>query len=157
MMPLPALSPEERAYLQSAQPNSALQALAGRLRRHLMVGLGQAAAVGASPASQAPGLLRGSEPVIRISAELAAAWLSVRFGGKPGAESLQLRDDALVDPFRMLIRRALAETVINLVDAVWPPAIQMQVDIGAQQGVVEIFWNSERAVAWARRTIREKP
>lgn len=158
MMQLPALSPEERAYLQSAQPSSALQALAQRLRRHLVVSLGQAVTVDVSPGSLNSIHLSGDEPVVRIDRELALSWLCVRFGGKPGTASLQLKDEALIDPFRTLIRRALAETVINLADTVsWPPVMRLHINIGPQQGTVEIFWNNERAVSWARRAIREKP
>lgn len=156
MMQLPTLSPEEHAYLQSLLPNSALQALAERLRRHLLVSLGQAVSVSASPGSAAPDFLGGDEPVVRIDRVLALAWLSVRFGGKPDAVSLRVKEGALIDPFRMLVRRAMAETVINHANAAWPAAVRLHVSIGQQQGDVEILWNSERAMSWARRAIREK-
>lgn len=54
MMQLPALNPEERVYLQSALPNSALLALSERLRRHLMVSLGKAVSVNAATVTAAP-------------------------------------------------------------------------------------------------------
>jgi len=156
MMQLPALSPEERAYLQAGLPNNALPALAERLRQRLVVSLGTAVSVSEGPGSTAHAVPNGKEPVIEIEPELAAAWLAVRYGGKPGTASLQVKDDALINPFRALIRRALAETVINLGDAAWPQAVRLQVSIGQQQGAVEIFWNSEQALPWARRAIREK-
>jgi hypothetical protein len=156
MMQLPALSPEERAYLQSGQPDAALQALSQRLRRHLMVNLGTAVSVGISQDSPAPELLGGDEPEVRIDHELAHAWLSVRFGGKPGGANSQVKNDVLIDPFRMLIRRALAETVTNFDEAAWPAAMRLLIKIGPQQGLVEIFWNSQRAASWARRVIRER-
>lgn len=157
MMQLPALSPEERAYLHAALPNGALQALSARMRRHLMVSLGEIGAVNAFPGGPMPDILSGDEPVIRIDRDLALAWLSVRLGGKPGMVGSQVREGALIDPFRMLIRRALAETVINLGDVAWPSAVRLHIGIGPQQGVVEIFWSSPRAMAWARRAIRGKP
>lgn len=157
MMQLPALNPEERAYLQSALPNNPLQALSERLRRHLTVSLGEAVSASASQVGAAPDQLDSDEPVIRVDHVLALAWLSVRFGGKPHTVSSRVKEGALIDPFRMLIRRALAETVINNDHAAWPVAMRLQINIGQQQGNVEIFWNSARAMPWAHRAIREKP
>lgn len=156
MMQLPALSAEERACLQSGLAGNALTALAERLRRHLMVSLGGAVAVGEWPGAFAQDLAGGDEPVIRIDPGLAAAWLAMRLGGKPGSAGMPIKDDAPIEPFRRLIRRALAETVINLGAAAWPQAMRLSVAIGPQAGSVEIFWNSARAVSWARRAIREK-
>jgi hypothetical protein len=156
MLQLPALDPEERACLQSLLPGSPLAALAERLRKRLIASLGVAVTVWESPSTAAPETISGDEPLIRIEPELAAAWLAVRLGGKCGTAGLQIRDASLAEPFRMLIGRALAETVINLGKASWPQAMRLRVAIGRQQGVVDIFWNSEHAMPWARRAIRER-
>jgi hypothetical protein len=155
MMQLPALSPEERAYLRSMQPGSALQALAARLRQRLIAQLGVAVTVCESPGTPPQGVHSAEEPIIKIGHELAAAWLSVRLGGKPGTASQPFKDDSLIKPFRMLIARALAESAINLGEAVWPRTMCLNVSIGSQQGLVEIYWSNAHAVAWARRAIRE--
>lgn len=156
MMQLSALEPEERAYLQSLASNPALRALAARLRQRLVATLGVAAEVDELPGSAGTSFTSGSEPAIGIAPALAAAWLAVRLGGRPGMLVLQVKDDALVEPLRHLVRRALAETVINLGDTAWPQAVRLQVAIGPQRGEVEIFWNGGHAMAWARRVIREK-
>ena len=156
MLELPALDAEERAHLQSFLPNSVLQALANRLRQRLVAALGMKVNVCELPVVPAQDLSSASEPVIEIENELAAAWLAVRFGGKPGIASLQIGNSSLIEPFKGLIRRALAEAVINHGKTVWPQAIRLQVAIDGQQGVVEIFWDSERALPWARRAIRER-
>lgn len=156
MMQLPALSPEERACLQSGQPNSALQMLAERLRQRLVASLGVMVSINELPGGHAKALPGGSEPAIEIDQEFAGAWLAVRLGGAAKAGAWQVRDAALLAPLVALVRRALAETVINLGDAAWPQVMRLQVRIGPQQGAVEISWNSERAMPWARRTIREK-
>lgn len=156
MMQLPALSLEERACLQSGQPDSALPMLAERLRQRLVVSLGVAVSVNELPGGHARALPDGSEPMIEIDQELAGAWLAARLGGAANAKAWPVRDAALFAPLVALIRRALAEAVVNLGDAAWPQAMCLQVRIGPQPGAVEIFWNSERAMPWARRTIREK-
>jgi hypothetical protein len=157
MMRLPALTPDERAWLQPISPSGALTALAERVRCHLMVSLGGSVAVSEFPGAVAQGPLRGVEPLIRIAPELAAVWLAVRLGGKPEKAGMQTGDGALIEPFRGLIRRALAEAVINYGDTAWPQAMRMRVAIGSVQGNVEISWNSVHAVSWARQAIREKP
>lgn len=156
MMQLPALSPEERACLQRGLAVNALAALAERIRGHLMVSLGEPVAVSEIPGAFAHHLAGGDEPAIRIDPGLAAAWLAMRLGGKPGSACVSIRDEALIEPFRGLIRRALAETAVNLGAAAWPQAMRLSVAIGPQAGSVEIFWNSARAGSWARRAIREK-
>lgn len=156
MMQLPALSPEERACLQSGQPDKALPMLAERLRRRLVASLGVTVFVNELPGGHARALPHAGEPVIEIDPELAGAWLAARLGGTANANAWPVRDAALLAPLVALIRRALAETVVNLGEAAWPQAMRLQVVIGPQPGAVEIFWNSERAMPWARRTIREK-
>lgn len=156
MMQLPALSPEERACLQSGQPDSALPMLAERLRQRLVASLGVTVFVNGLPGGHAKALPDGSEPVIEIDRELAGAWLAARLGGTANANAWPVRDAALLAPLVALIRRALAETVVNLGETAWPQAMRLQVVIGPQPGAVEIFWNSERAMPWAHLTIREK-
>lgn len=158
MLQLPALEPDERAYLQGLQNNGSLQALASRLRQRLVAALGSAVSVSASPGNISEDTLNGEEPEIRIDRELADAWLAVRFGGKPGTPGGWPAAAALLEPFKSLIRQSLAETVVNLgADAAWPPVLGLQVAIGGQQGTVEIFWNGAHALPWARRAIRGKP
>jgi hypothetical protein len=156
MLQLPALDPEERACLQALQTGGVLHELAERLRQRLVAALGVAVSVCGIPDKPAQRLPGDPEPVIMIAPELTAAWLSVRFGGKPEASGLPFREAALAAPFQALVRRALAETVINLGEAVWPQAMRYSVNLGPQQGVVEIFWNSERAAQWAHRVLRER-
>lgn len=155
MLQLPALDPEERAFLQSLQPNGALRALAGRVRQRLIAALGVRVEV-----RELPGLpardVHSDEPVIEIENQLAGAWLTLRLGGKAGTTDLSIKDEALAEPLRRQIRLALAETVVNLGEPAWPPSLRMRVDIGPRQGRVEIFWNSRQAMTWARRAIRER-
>jgi hypothetical protein len=158
MLRLPRLEPEERAYLHGLGSEDVFQALAKRLRQRLVATLGAQVAVRGSLADLPEPMLGGNEPVIRIEPDLALAWLAVRLGGKPGRQRLKLGDETLHEPFRLMVRRALAETVVNLgAEAYWPRALGLDVTIGGQQGAVEIFWNSEHALAWAHRAIREKP
>jgi hypothetical protein len=157
MLQLPALESDELAYLQTLQASGGLQALASRLRQRFVAALGVAVSVSASPGTISGDSLSGDEPEIRIDRALADAWLAVRFGGRPGTPSGQSADAALIGPFKWLIRRALAETVVNLgPDVAWSPALSLQVAIGGQQGTVEIFWNSAHALSWARRAIGGK-
>lgn len=158
MLRLPRLEPEERAYLQGLGSADVSQALANRLRQRLVATLGGQVAVRASLANLPASMLGGNEPVIRIEPDLALAWLAVRLGGKPGRQRLKPGDETLHEPFRLLVRRALAETVVNLgAEACWPRALRLEATIGGQQGAVDIFWNSDHALAWAHRAIREKP
>jgi hypothetical protein len=156
---LPAISQDERAYLQSLQPGSTLQALAGRLRQRLVGTLGvQQVCVSGLPGRGSPaGNTCSGEPEIRIDNALATAWLGARFGGGPGNASLQFKDHVLVNPLQLLIRRTLAEVVINLGDDAWPAAIRLQVDLCGHRGHAEIFWNSGQALSWAGRTLGGKP
>lgn len=156
MIRLPELSPEERTYLQSMLPSNDLQALAERLRQGLIVNLGGAVSVSCLPCETVHALPEGNEPVIKIEKELAAAWLAIRYGGKAGVKAWPIHDAGLFSPLTALVRRALAQTVVNLGEGVaWPQSLRLQVRIGPQQGIVEIYWNSDRAVFWAHRAIRE--
>lgn len=158
MLKLPALETAERAYLQSLQKGGALPALANRLGQRLAAMLGPRVSVSAVPLGMPASGSSGDEPEIRIDAELGAAWLAARLGGKPGETAMQLGSDALCAPFQRLIRRVLAETAFNQgQEAAWPQALVLNVSIGGRRGNAEIFWNSAHAMAWARRAIREKP
>ena len=158
MLRLPRLEPEERAYLQGLGCEDVFQALANRLRQRLVAMLGARVSVRGSLGHPPESMPCSNEPVIRIEPDLALAWLAVRLGGKPGRQRLKPGDETLHEPFRLLVRRALAETVVNLgSEASWPRALRLDVAIGGQQGAVDIFWNSDHALAWAHRAIREKP
>lgn len=155
MMRLPELDPEERVYLRSVQPDSGLQALAERLRQGLIANLGMAVSVCLVPRGPVHALPEGDEPFIRIEQELVAAWLDIRYGGKAGMKPWPVRDSGLHLPFTALVRRTLAQTVVNLGDGVvWPESMRLQVNIGFQQGMIDIYWNNVRATAWAHRAIR---
>lgn len=154
MMQLPELNAEERAALHSGLPDAGLQSLAERLRQGLVVSLGQKVAVSCLPVKTAPGLSEHGGPVIRMEPELAAAWLAMRYGGKTEAGYWPVRDAALLKPFQILVRRALAHAVINLGDnAAWPQVMCLQITIGLHQGRLEIIWDGRRAMSWARREI----
>lgn len=158
MMLLPATSQDERAYLQGLQPGSPPQSLASRLRQRLVGTLGvQQVSVSGLPGGGGPAGTACGEPEIRIDNALATAWLGVRFGGDPGTTSFHFKDHVLVNPLQLLIRRTLAEVVINLGDGAWPAAIRLQVELCGHHGHAEIFWNSEQALSWARRTLGGKP
>jgi hypothetical protein len=156
MMRLPVLDAQERAYLQALQPHGALQVFASRLRQHLLASLGAPVEVSALPdAVQASPA--GSEPSIAIAPELAAAWLGLRFGGKPGAGDRPPAHAALCKPFVRMIRRALAESVVNAGTVhAWPAVMRLQLSMGGGGGAVDIVWNSVHAQAWARGVIRER-
>lgn len=158
MMRLPALDPRERAYLQALQPSTPVRAFANRLRQRLLASLRAAVEVGEAPCDSLrdQAIHAGNEPVILIEAELAAAWLALRLGGKTGSMGGLIKDDTLVAPFRTLIRRTLAESVVNAGKADWPQAMRLRIALGGRTGSVDIFWNSAHALAWAHRTIREK-
>lgn len=156
MMLLPALTPEEQACLQALQPDEQLQMFAARLRQRLIASLGAPASVSAGVCGEPRAMPAGDEPVIAIDTDLAAAWLDLRMGGQGGAAGRQMKDSRLADPFKTLIRRALAESVVNAGLADWPHAMQLRLDMGGQTGKADIFWNSAHAMDWARRVIREK-
>ncbi len=155
MIQLDELAPEERTYLKSLLPGRNLQALAERMRQQLVARLGERVLVCSLPDGSARALPEGNEPDIKIDRELSSAWLAIRYGGTTETKSWDVRDATLLLPFASLIRRALAETVINMGDgAAWPEFMSLQVSIGLQQGKVEILWNSGLAMTWARRAIR---
>ena len=158
MMRLPALDPHERAYLQALQPSTPVRVFACRLRQRLLASLGAAVEVGETPCDpmRDQAMHAGSEPAILIEPELAAAWLALRLGGKAGCTGGLIRDDDLTAPFRLLIRRTLAESVVNAGKADWPQAMRLRIAMGGRMGAIDIFWNSANAMAWAHRTIREK-
>jgi hypothetical protein len=155
-MRLPELEAGERACLQAPLTATMPQALAGRLQQHLIASLGVPASVSETGCGDAQNLHAGAEPAITIAPELAAAWLALRLGGRTGARCLPIKDEQLAQPFRAMVRRALAESVINSGTGAWPQLIRLNVALDGQQGAVEIFWNSAHAMAWSRRTVREK-
>lgn len=156
MMHLPALAAQERACLQDPRPHGAAQSFAFRLRQRLIAGLGAAVEVSEAPVAGAPDLPADDEPAIAIQPELAAAWLSLRLGGRPGAAEPALKDARLAEAFRTLIRRTLAESVFNGGEAAWPARLRLRLVLDGRQGDVDIVWNSAHARAWARRAIKEK-
>lgn len=155
MMQLPALDAEERAYLQSLLPDSALRAFARRLEQRLLASLGVAVSASIMPIHDRKQAV-ADEPAIAIAPELAAAWLNLRLGGGTVTGALPLKDATLAAPLKALIRRALAESAVNAGEAVWPQAMRLHLSMGGQRGEVEISWNSVLALDWARRAIREK-
>lgn len=155
-MRLPELEARERACLQAPMSAAVAQVLAGRLQQHLVASLGVPASVSDTGCGDAQNLHAGAEPAITIAPALAAAWLSLRLGGRPGAKCLPLKDERLARPFRAMVRRALAESVVNSGTGAWPQQIRLSVVLDGQQGVVEVFWNSAHAMAWARQAVREK-
>lgn len=157
MIRLPELTQEERAFLQFEQTEGDLQSLAERLRQKLIAVLGQKASVSHLPGVPVHGAVDGDEPLIEIEPEFADLWLTVRYGGRVEATAWQVRDKSLLSPLAGMIRRALAETILNSNEnATWPQAMRFQISIGRQQGMVNIFWNNVHAMSWAGRVIREK-
>ena len=155
MMRLPALAPEEIACLRGLQPGAPAHVFASRLQQRLFAALGVRVSVRGALCDEvrtAP----GEEPVIVVDAELASAWLGLRMGGKAPGARLWMKDAALADPFRAVIRRALAESVVNAGEAEWPQAMRLCLDLGGQTGNTDIFWNSAHAMDWARRILRER-
>ena len=156
MMQLPALDPQERAYLQARLPDAPTHTFAFRLRQRLIANLGVPVEVIESTASVVQGLPDRDEPVIEIETGLAASWLNTRLGGRSGVTGAPLKDAMLIESFKRLIRRTLAESVFNSGALAWPQAMHLVVAMGGRQGAVDIFWNSAHAMAWARRTMGEK-
>lgn len=155
MMHLPALDAEERAYLLSLLPDSALQAFARRLEQRLLVNLGALASISVLPVGDRKPA-DADEPSIRIAPELAAAWLNLRLGGRAGPAAKPMKDASLAAPLMALIRRVLAESAVNAGEVDWPQAMRLYISIDGQRGEVEISWDSAHARDWARRAIREK-
>lgn len=155
MMRLPRLTPDEQACLHALLPNPAVPAFAARLRQRLAASLGTAAEVRALPGDAAPAP-PGGEPCIAIAPGLAAAWLALRLGGRPGQGDEPPRDARLLKPLRRLIRRTLAESVVNAGEPVWPDVLRLRLVLGGREGMIEIVWNGAAAMRWASRTLREK-
>ncbi len=155
MMRLPALDPRERACLQALQPGTPLRAFAHRLQQRLIASLAVPVDVREIPCEPA-GKPAGDEPVIIIEPQIAAAWLALRLGGKPAASDGPIRDEALVAPFKRLVRRTLAESALNAGEAVWPQAMRLRIGMGGRQGPIDISWSGAQVADWARRVIREK-
>lgn len=156
MMRLPALESHELAYLRNPQSAVPVLSFAGRLRQRLIASLGVSVGVDDVPVAGAQDYLPGGEPSIAVQPELASAWLVLRLGGKPAGGERAIKDASLADPFKALVRRTLAETVVNAGEAAWPARIRLCVSLGGKGGNVDIAWNSAHARVWARRTIREK-
>lgn len=57
---------------------------------------------------------------------------------------------------RRLIRRTLAESVVNAGEPVWPDVLRLRLVLGGREGMIEIVWNGAAAMRWASRTLREK-
>lgn len=154
-MQLPALAPEERACLRALQPGAPVHVFARRLQQRLLAALGVRVSVRGALCDEVR-TTPGEEPVIVVDAELASAWLDLRMGGKAPGARLPMKDAALADPFRAVIRRTLAESVVNAGKAEWPQATRLCLDLGGQTGNTDIFWNSAHAMDWARRILRER-
>ena len=158
MMRLSGLSREELAWLQTLQPCGELHALGERVRQHVVAALGVKVAVSCLPNGVAGRMNDHDEPLIEISPELMDAWVNARYGGgKTQARNAAVHDATFVSPLVALVRRALAQTAINLGEkASWPCTLRLQAVIGKQGGMATISLNSERIHLWARRAIREK-
>lgn len=157
-MLLPVISPEERTSLQGVPPGNALQALESRLGLRLVSTLGVEVSVFAYPAETSAASVYGrGEPEIRIDDALAAGWLGARFGGLPGSAKSTARNPALESTLQSLMRRTLAESVINRGAPEWPSMIRLKISICGHEGHADIIWNGEQALSWARRAIGGKP
>lgn len=156
MMQLPALSPEERTWLLSVPSGAQLPAFAARLRQRLVASLGAPARISANAGNVAQAPPAGDEPVIVIDSDLASAWLDLRMGGRGNGTARSMKDSSLIDPFRALIRRALAESVVNAGPADWPQFMQLYMQLGGGMGEAEVFWNSAHAMDWARKILGER-
>lgn len=164
MMKLPALSAEERAWIASGLPDDAVQVLAERIRLHLQATFGIRVLVAGCHAVCSLEPFVGSEPAINIDAVLASAWLDLRYGGRPASYVSGAHHLAWNLPLIALVRRALAETVINHGEtnhseinygehASWPQAMQIQLQTGSLVGTINISWNNKHAWRWARQYI----
>lgn len=159
MMKLPALSAEERAWIASGLPDDAVLVLAERICLHFQATFGIRMLVAGSHAVHTLEPFTGSEPAINIDAVLASAWLDLRYGGRPTGYVGGGHHPAWNVPLIALVRRALAEAVINYGEAnhgehaSWPQAMQIQLQTGSLVGTINISWNSEHAWRWSRQYI----
>lgn len=159
MIKLPALSAEERAWIASGLPDDAVRVLAERICLHLQATFGIRMLIVGNHAVQLIEPFTDSEPQIKIDAALASAWLDLRYGGKLTGYVGSSHDPAWNIPLIELVRRALAETVINhsainRSDSVrWPQAMRIQLQAGSLVGTINILWNNEQACRWSRQYI----
>lgn len=172
MMQLPALSAEERAQIASGWPDDAVRELAERIRLHFQATFGIRMLVVGSHAVCPLEPFTGSEPAINIDAALASAWLDLRYGGRLTGYVGGGHDQAWNVPLIALVRRALAEAVVNHDEinrdginrdginhdginhgehASWPQAMQIQLQTGSLVGTINISWNSEHVCRWSRQ------
>lgn len=167
MMKLPALSAEERAQIASGLPDDAVRELAERIRLHFQATFGIRMLVVGSHAVCPLEPFTGSEPAINIDAALASAWLDLRYGGRLTGYVGGGHDPAWNVPLIALVRRALAETVVNH-DGInhdginhgehelWPQSMQIQLQTGSLVGTINISWNSGHAWRWSRQYLAAK-
>lgn len=164
MMKLPALSAEERVWIASGLPDDAVRVLAERIRLHFQATFGIRMLIVASHAVHPLAPFTGSEPAINIDAVLASAWFDLRYGGRLTGYVGGGHNPAWNIPLIELVRRALAEAVINHDEinhgeihhgehASWPQAMRIQLQTGSQVGTINISWNSEHARRWSRQHI----
>jgi hypothetical protein len=78
------------------------------------------------------------------------AWVSVRFGGHahgPGS----MEPGNLCDSLVQKLRHALAESVINLGDAVvWPAGVRLEMRIQELDGAVDYLYEPQYLMRWAK-------
>lgn len=150
-MRLPALSAEEKAFLSSAGDGiSILNCLAERVGCSLTACLGVPVQVANARVMQGPDAEMPRVPRVVPSREMVNAWVNVRFGGHPETGSRQVTD-SLAESLVLILKRALAESVINLGnELVWPAAIGLELNIQNVRCDVECFTDPENLMNWAK-------
>lgn len=150
-MKFSALSPEEKAFFASATDEPGiLESLSERVRCSMTACLGVPVSVSGARVIQPSGSRTGKAPKIVTSRETENAWVSVRFGGCPGAADRQVQT-GLSDSLMRTLKRALAESVINLgKEVAWPEAVRLELVIQEQEGAVEFLCEPQHLMNWAR-------
>ena len=150
-MQLPALSPEEKAFLASARHEpSVLGYLAERVRCSMTASLGVPVRI--AGASALPGYRphAGKAPEIVPSQEMVSAWVCARFGGYPHVHGSPA-SGSLSDSLASTLKSALAASVINLGDTVvWPHEVRLELTIQELNGVVDYFCQPQYLMPWAK-------
>lgn len=186
MMRLSALSEEERAAIHACDTlpfdetltqrtdinlDSTLYALTNRLCQHMRATLGLSVQATGCQAYAPANWSSDQPPAIEITAPLAAIWVHLRYGGRVPDSAGELRGISSMaispvwqQPLLLLIKRALAETVINQgQSACWPQAVQITLQVGTLCGTINIALNCVAgnedagdfvtAVKWARHQL----
>jgi hypothetical protein len=150
-MKFSALSPEEKAFFVSATDEPGiLESLSERVRCSMTASLGVPVCVSSARGILPSSSRQGKSPKIMASRELENAWVSVRFGGCPGAADRQVQT-GLSDSLMRTLKRALAESVINLgKEVAWPEAVRLELVIQEQEGAVEFLCEPQHLMNWAR-------